>query len=143
MSNHTPNRRRLPVDRDGMTAKRTSGNTEFYVTVNFYPGTADPGEVFLVLAKTGSEMNGFADLWATTISIALQYGVPWEALADKFRFTRFGTFSSPEDPSIGHAVAQAVTEIVAARRKAQGESRPAVAESPTTPPESDQASAAG
>lgn len=136
MPNHAPHRRRLPDNRNGLTAKRTSGNIEFYVTVNFYPDSADPGEVFLVLAKTGSELGGFADLWSMTISLALQHGVQWPALADKFRYTRFGTYSTTEDPSIGHAVAVAVDEIIEARRRMLPPPPPAAApEPPSTPPE--------
>ena len=35
-----------------------------------------PGELFLVMAKEGSTISGFADAFAQAISYALQYGVP-------------------------------------------------------------------
>lgn len=110
-----PTRRRLPPDRIGLTAKRSSGNTEFYLTVNFYPGTSEPGEVFLVLSKTGSDMGGMADLWATSVSLALQFGVPWPTLEAKFLHTRFGMYSTPDDPSVGHAFAKTISELIAAK----------------------------
>ena len=43
-----------------------------------------PGEIFLVMAKEGSTISGFADAFAQAISYALQYGVPLQALVDKF-----------------------------------------------------------
>jgi ribonucleoside-diphosphate reductase alpha chain len=41
------------------------------------------------------------DAWATSISIALQYGVPWDDLAEKFRRTRFEPFGYSDNPDIG------------------------------------------
>ncbi|MFN7979313.1 MAG: hypothetical protein U0P30_14345 [Vicinamibacterales bacterium] len=35
-----------------------------------------PGEIFLVMAKEGSTISGFADAFAQAISYALQCGVP-------------------------------------------------------------------
>ena len=48
-----------------------------------------PGEIFLVMAKEGSTISGFADAFAQAISYALQYGVPLQALVDKFSHVRF------------------------------------------------------
>jgi len=46
----------------------------------FEDGT--PGEIFLVMAKEGSTISGFADAFAQAISYALQYGVPLQVLVD-------------------------------------------------------------
>ena len=48
-----------------------------------------PGELFMVMAKEGSVVSGLMDSFATAISLALQYGVPLQVLADKFSHTRF------------------------------------------------------
>jgi ribonucleoside-diphosphate reductase alpha chain len=48
-----------------------------------------PGEIFLVMAKEGSTISGLMDAFATSISLALQYGVPLRALIDKFSHMRF------------------------------------------------------
>ena len=48
-----------------------------------------PGEIFLVMAKEGSTISGFADAFAQAISYALQYGVPLQVLVDKFSHARF------------------------------------------------------
>jgi ribonucleoside-diphosphate reductase alpha chain len=53
----------------------------------FNDGT--PGEIFLVMAKEGSTISGLMDAFATSISLALQYGVPLKALIDKFSHMRF------------------------------------------------------
>jgi ribonucleoside-diphosphate reductase alpha chain len=48
-----------------------------------------PARIFLVMAKEGSTISGFADAFAQAISYALQYGVPLQALVDKFSHVRF------------------------------------------------------
>jgi ribonucleoside-diphosphate reductase alpha chain len=53
------------------------------------------------MAKEGSTISGLMDSFATAISIALQYGVPLQALVNKFTHTRFepsGFTNNPEIP---------------------------------------------
>jgi ribonucleoside-diphosphate reductase alpha chain len=84
----TPKRRKLPDERHALTHKFDIAGHEGYVTVGlFEDGT--PGEIFLVMAKEGSTISGFADAFAQAISYALQYGVPLQALVDKFSHARF------------------------------------------------------
>jgi ribonucleoside-diphosphate reductase alpha chain len=81
-------RRRLPDDRPAITHKFSIAGHEGYITVGMYEdGT--PGEIFLVMAKEGSTISGLMDAFATSISLALQYGVPLKALIDKFSHMRF------------------------------------------------------
>jgi len=54
-----------------------------------------PGEIFVVMAKQGSVVSGLMDTVATSISLALQYGVPLKVLVDKFSHTRFERRDSP------------------------------------------------
>ena len=83
-----PIRRRLPDDRPAITHKFSIAGHEGYITVGMYEdGT--PGEIFLVMAKEGSTISGLMDAFATSISLALQYGVPMKALIDKFSHMRF------------------------------------------------------
>ncbi len=83
-----PVRRRLPDERQAFTHKFDIAGHEGYVTVGlFEDGT--PGEIFLVMAKEGSTISGFADAFAQAISYALQYGVPLQVLIDKFSHVRF------------------------------------------------------
>jgi ribonucleoside-diphosphate reductase alpha chain len=83
-----PVRRRLPDERRAITHKFEIGGHEGYITVGLFEN-GQPGEVFLVMAKEGSTISGFADAFAQAISYALQYGVPLQMLVDKFSHTRF------------------------------------------------------
>jgi ribonucleoside-diphosphate reductase alpha chain len=83
-----PVRRKLPDERQAITHKFDIAGHEGYITVGLYEdGT--PGEIFLVMAKEGSTISGFADAFAQAISYALQYGVPLQVLVDKFSHVRF------------------------------------------------------
>lgn len=111
MTTHGPHRRRLPETRPGLTHHGKCGALDFYVTVNFY-ADCEPGEVFVKVAKQGSEVAGWVDGWAVTTSIALQYGVPWPVLRDKALWTRFGGYGDLRSPSLLHAIAAAISRIV-------------------------------
>ncbi|MBI4397633.1 MAG: intein-containing adenosylcobalamin-dependent ribonucleoside-diphosphate reductase [Candidatus Omnitrophica bacterium] len=93
-----PVRRKLPDERKSITHKFSIAGHEGYLTVGMYEdGTL--GEVFIVMAKEGSVVSGLVDSFATSISLALQYGVPLKALVDKFTNVRFepsGITSNPE-----------------------------------------------
>jgi len=83
-----PVRRKLPDERDAITHKFDIAGHEGYITVGlFNDGT--PGEIFLVMAKEGSTISGFADAFAQAVSYSLQYGVPLQVLVDKFSHVRF------------------------------------------------------
>ena len=62
-----------------------------------------PGEIFLVMAKEGSTISGFADAFAQAISYALQFGVPLQALVDKFSHVRFEPSGMTRNPEIRFA----------------------------------------
>ena len=55
------------------------------------------------MAKEGSTISGFADAFAQAISYALQYGVPLQALADKFSHVRFEPSGMTRNPEIRFA----------------------------------------
>ena len=83
-----PSRRRLPDERHAITHKFDIAGHEGYITVGLFEDGA-PGEIFLVMAKEGSTISGFADAFAQAVSYALQYGVPLQVLVDKFSHVRF------------------------------------------------------
>jgi ribonucleoside-diphosphate reductase alpha chain len=83
-----PHRRRLPSERDAVTHKFDIAGHEGYITVGLYPD-GQPGEIFLKMAKEGSTVSGLMDTFATTVSVALQYGVPLRDLVNKFAHVRF------------------------------------------------------
>ncbi|HYE89024.1 MAG TPA: vitamin B12-dependent ribonucleotide reductase [Vicinamibacterales bacterium] len=88
LSQRTPMRRKLPDERQAITHKFDIAGHEGYITVGLFEDGM-PGEIFLVMAKEGSTISGFADAFAQAISYALQYGVPLQALVDKFSHVRF------------------------------------------------------
>ncbi len=97
-----PVRRRLPDERHAITHKFDIAGHEGYVTVGlFEDGT--PGEIFLVMAKEGSTISGFADAFAQAISYALQYGVPLSSLVDKFSHVRFEPAGMTKNPDVRFA----------------------------------------
>jgi ribonucleoside-diphosphate reductase alpha chain len=83
-----PARRRLPDERQAITHKFSIAGHEGYVTVGLYED-GQPGEMFLTMAKEGSVVSGLVDAFATSVSLALQYGVPLKVLVDKFSHMRF------------------------------------------------------
>ncbi len=82
-------RKRLPDERNSYTHKFSVGGHEGYLHIGLYPDTGQPGEIFITMAKEGSTISGLMDAFATSISIALQYGVPLEDLCSKFSYMRF------------------------------------------------------
>jgi ribonucleoside-diphosphate reductase alpha chain len=97
---YKPIRRKLPVERSALTHKFSVAGHEGYITVGQYEDGA-AGEIFLVMAKEGSVVSGLMDAFATSVSLALQYGVPLEALSNKFTHMRFepsGFTGNPEIP---------------------------------------------
>jgi len=83
-----PFRRRLPDTRHSITHKFSVTGHEGYLTVGLYED-AQPGELFITMAKEGSTVGGLMDVIGTVVSMALQYGVPLITLVDKFRHARF------------------------------------------------------
>jgi len=94
-----PLRRRLPDERRAITHKFQVGTHKGYVTVGVYDdGT--PGELFVTMSKEGSVISGLADAFATSVSIGLQYGVPLQALVNKFVHMRFEPSGYTNNPNI-------------------------------------------
>ncbi len=96
---YRPLRRRLPDERKSLTHKFSVAGHEGYITIGLYDdGT--PGEMFIRMAKGGSVISGLIDAFATTTSIALQYGVPLKVLVNKFVHLRFEPSGFTSNPNI-------------------------------------------
>jgi ribonucleoside-diphosphate reductase alpha chain len=102
-------RRKLPDERRAITHKFSINEHEGYLTVGLYED-GQPGEIFLVMAKEGSTISGLMDSFATSISIALQYGVPLRTLVDKFSHTRFEPSGFTKNPEI--PIAKSITDYI-------------------------------
>ncbi len=104
-----PARRKLPDERRSITHKFSIAGHEGYITAGMYED-GKPGEIFLVMAKEGSTISGLMDAFATSISIALQYGVPLEALVEKFSHVRFEPSGFTKNPEIPFA--KSITDYI-------------------------------
>jgi ribonucleoside-diphosphate reductase alpha chain len=95
-------RHRLQEERASITHKFSIAGHEGYITVGLYPNS-QPGEIFIKMAKEGSTVSGLMDAFATSISLALQHGVPLKVLCEKFAHTRFEPSGWTGNEQIGYA----------------------------------------
>ena len=89
-------------ERASITHKFSIAGHEGYITVGLYPN-GQVGEIFIKMAKEGSTVSGLMDAFATSISIALQHGVPLKVLCEKFAHTRFEPSGWTGNEQIGYA----------------------------------------
>ena len=104
-----PLRHRLPDTRKAVTHKFDIAGHEGYLTVGLF-GNGQPGEVFITMAKEGSTIGGLMDSIGTLTSMALQYGVPLDALVKKFAHQRFEPSGFTKNPEIRNA--SSITDYV-------------------------------
>jgi ribonucleoside-diphosphate reductase alpha chain len=104
-----PLRRRLSDTRTAVTHKFDIAGHEGYLTVGLFDD-GQPGELFVTMAKEGSTIGGLMDSIGTLTSLALQYGVPMEALVRKFAHQRFEPSGFTKNPEIRNA--SSITDYV-------------------------------
>ena len=107
---HNERRKKLEVTRPGLTRRVDACGFTYYLTVNFFVDEK-PAEIFITIAKEGSAISGFIEAFAITVSIALQYGVPWNILHHKYLNQVF----EPRDDansSLIHSIGVNVDELV-------------------------------
>ena len=104
-----PLRRRLSDTRGAVTHKFDIAGHEGYLTVGLFEDN-QPGELFITMAKEGSTIGGLMDSIGTLTSMALQYGVPLEALVKKFAHQRFEPSGFTKNPDIRNA--SSITDYV-------------------------------
>ena len=104
-----PLRRRLSDTRTAITHKFDIAGHEGYLTVGLFADNR-PGELFITMAKEGSTIGGLMDGIGTLTSMALQYGVPLEALVKKFAHVRFEPSGFTKNPDIRNAAS--ITDYV-------------------------------
>jgi len=104
-----PLRRRLSDTRTAVTHKFDIAGHEGYLTVGLFEDN-QPGELFITMAKEGSTIGGLMDSIGTLTSMALQYGVPLDALVKKFAHQRFEPSGFTKNPDIRNAAS--ITDYV-------------------------------
>jgi ribonucleoside-diphosphate reductase alpha chain len=115
------NRYKLPDERASFTHKFSIGGHEGYITVGMYED-GSPGEIFVRMAKEGSVIAGLMDSFATSISLALQHGVPLHLLIEKFKGTRFepSGFTGNQEIPIATSIMDYLFRWLALRFPAEG-----------------------
>ncbi len=104
-----PLRRRLPETRCAINHKFEIAGHEGYINVGLFEDR-QPGELFITMAKEGSTIGGLMDGIGALTSMALQYGVPMEALVRKFAHQRFEPSGYTKNPEIRNA--SSITDYV-------------------------------
>jgi len=78
----------MPQTRKAITHRFEIAGHKGYLTVGLFDD-GKPGEIFVTMSKEGSTIRGLMDAWATSVSLNLQYGIPVDALFNKFRHQKF------------------------------------------------------
>ncbi|MGD9819491.1 MAG: vitamin B12-dependent ribonucleotide reductase [Desulfomonilaceae bacterium] len=97
-----PIRRRLPIECESVRHKFEISGHKGYIHTGFYED-GKVGEIFIRMSKEGSTISGLMDTIATLTSIALQYGVPLEALVNKFSHVRYEPSGFTSNPNVPYA----------------------------------------
>lgn len=90
-------RRRLPDTRPSITHKFRVGSAKGYVNIGLFPD-GSPGEMFLKMDK--SEWSGWTNCIGILTSLALQSGVPMDAIVAKLEHQRFEPSGPTGNPDI-------------------------------------------
>jgi ribonucleotide reductase alpha subunit len=91
-------RRPLPPTRKSITHKFSISQQDGYLTFSQYESDGTLAEIFVRIAKSGASLQGMIDAFCIATSMALQSGVPFDTLKDKFIGMRFDPEGFTEDP---------------------------------------------
>jgi len=95
-------RLKLPDNRQAITHRFNIDGHIGFITVGLF-ADGQPGEVSIVMAKTGSTIHGLMKTIATLLTLNLQYGVPIEELVRELSHYRYypnGFTKNPEIPRV-------------------------------------------
>jgi len=92
-------KRILPSKRSGFTVSAKIGNTKMWLRTGEYPD-GKLAEIFINLYKEGTIVKSMMNMFAISISMALQYGVPLDKLVNKYTFTRFEPAGMTDHPNV-------------------------------------------
>lgn len=104
-----PQQRKLPPIRSSETHKFSIAGHQGFLTYSIYEeGTL--AEIFIRIAKQGSTLAGLLDIFAISVSMALQHGVPLKKLCHQFIHGRYEPMGFTENPNI--PVASSITDYI-------------------------------
>lgn len=93
-------KRPLPAKRSGITvAAKIAGKHQLWLRTGEYPD-GKLAEIFIDMYKEGSAFSSMLNMFAISISMGLQHGVPLEKLVDNFTFTRFEPAGMTDHPNV-------------------------------------------
>jgi len=93
-------KRVLPAKRGGITvAAKIAGKHQLWLRTGEYPD-GRLAEIFIDMYKEGSAFSSMLNMFAISISMGLQYGVPLEKYVDNFTFTRFEPAGMTDHPNV-------------------------------------------
>jgi ribonucleoside-diphosphate reductase alpha chain len=103
-------RKSLPNFRSGHTQKIEIDGYKIYLRTGEYED-GRLGEIFIDMNKEGATFRSLMNIFAISVSIGLQYGVPLEEFVDAFTFTKF----EPSGIVRGHnqiKMAQSIADLI-------------------------------
>ena len=77
----------LPDERRSRTHRFQVGDRKGYIIVGYYEN-GSPGEVQIVIAKSGEPERSLWEAVSILVSLGLQYGVPLQAICEKLQRIR-------------------------------------------------------
>ncbi len=92
-------KRKLPAKRSGITVSARIGQQKVWLRTGEYPD-GKLAEIFIDMYKEGAAFRSMLNLFAISVSMGLQYGVPLEKYVEKFTFTRFDPAGFTDHPNI-------------------------------------------
>lgn len=92
-------KRRLPAKRSGITIAAKINNQQIWLRTGEYPN-GQLAEIFVDMYKEGAAVRGLLNMFAISVSMGLQYGVPLEKYVENFVFTRFEPSGFTDHPNV-------------------------------------------
>ena len=92
-------KRKLPAKRSGITVSAKVGNQQIWLRTGEYPD-GRLAEIFIDMYKEGAAFRSMLNMFAISVSMGLQYGVPLEKYIDNFTFTRFEPAGMTDHPNV-------------------------------------------
>lgn len=92
-------KRRLPAKRSGITVAAKVGNQQIWLRTGEYPD-GRVAEIFVDMYKEGATVRSLLNMFAISVSMGLQYGVPLEKFVENFVFTKFEPAGFTDHPNV-------------------------------------------
>ncbi|MBT4547342.1 MAG: vitamin B12-dependent ribonucleotide reductase, partial [Candidatus Magasanikbacteria bacterium] len=92
-------KRKVPAKRGGITVSAKIGTQQIWLRTGEYPD-GRLAEIFIDMYKEGAGFRSTLNMFAISVSMGLQYGVPLEKYVENFLFTRFEPSGFTDHPNI-------------------------------------------